>query len=209
MRCVLFSVPPNRHSPLDSLIQWLTSSSSSRSVISFRSSIIHPCTLQSEHTFTGISKPAVFSEHADEPRFARFKHKLVHHVMPPPAPGTPPFDYEADHRRAMTILLNQHGANSLDNTTLVIMADVDELPSAQTIRLLKGCEGWGAKIHLLLRNFIYSYEWELVNPSWRAAVQTWSQDVWYGHSATRGQGELQAIADSGWHCRSVFSYRSF
>jgi beta-1,4-mannosyl-glycoprotein beta-1,4-N-acetylglucosaminyltransferase len=135
----------------------------------------------------------------DEPRFARFKHKLVHIVMPPPAPGTPPFTYENDHRRAMTALLSEHAANS---TTLVLMADVDELPSPETVRLLTVCEGWGDRLHLLLRNFLYSYEWELVRPSWRAAIEVWGPNAYYGHGM-KSEGEVQALANSGWHCRFV------
>jgi beta-1,4-mannosyl-glycoprotein beta-1,4-N-acetylglucosaminyltransferase len=163
--------------------------------------------VESKHTFTGISKQAVFYEHMNEPRFERFQHKIVHYVMPAPAPNTPPFDYEADHRRAMTKLINEHiAADSSSytdgNPALVIMADVDELPSAQTISLLKGCEGWGSVMHLSLRTFLYSYEWELPNTaSWKAAVRTWVPSQYYGHSVRTGKGEAVALADSGWHCR--------
>jgi beta-1,4-mannosyl-glycoprotein beta-1,4-N-acetylglucosaminyltransferase len=153
---------------------------------------------QSEHTFTGLPKDAVFAQHAEEPRFVRFKHKLVHTIMPAPVPGTPPFTYENAHRSAMTELL---GANGADNATLVIMADVDELPSAETVRLLQGCEGWGTRVHLLLRNFIYSYEWELVRPSWRAAIEVWGPGAYYGHGIKKG--EVVALSNSGWHCRFV------
>jgi len=159
--------------------------------------------VESNYTFTGLPKSSVFLEHKDEARFARFSHKLVHHIMPPPTPGTEPFTYENAHRDAMTQIINENGGRSSDHTTLVIMADVDELPSAQTIHLLKGCEGWGDRIHLSLRSFLYSFEWELVTPSWRAALQKWGPGQYYGHSPRKGQ-EVSALADSGWHCSFCF-----
>jgi hypothetical protein len=43
-----------------------------------------------------------------------------------------------------------------DSKHLVIMSDLDELPSSTTIRLLKGCD-FGMKIHLQLKNYLYRY----------------------------------------------------
>jgi beta-1,4-mannosyl-glycoprotein beta-1,4-N-acetylglucosaminyltransferase len=145
-----------------------------------------------------LPKEAVFSLHKDEPRFARFSNKTVHILLAAPAPGTPPFEYEAEHRREMTRQLNAHGAMP---GTLVLMADVDEIPSAHTVQLLRSCSGWGPRLHLGLRNFLYSFEWELVDISWRAAVEEWGPNSWYGHS--KHEGTTYALADSGWHCRCV------
>jgi beta-1,4-mannosyl-glycoprotein beta-1,4-N-acetylglucosaminyltransferase len=139
----------------------------------------------------------VFSEHKNETRFARFAHKLVHLVMPAPAPNTPPFTYENAHRHKMTSLLDSHNVHAGD---LVVMSDVDEIPSAASLRLLRGCSGWGTRIHLSMRAFLYSFEWELVTPAWRAALQVWGPGEYYGHSP-REDGHVTALADAGWHCR--------
>lgn len=72
------------------------------------------------------------------------------------------------------------------DSTVVLMGDVDEIPRAETVGLLKACvfedgesddwdwgegrmrkgvdPGWG-KIHLQLRQYLYSFEWPTV--SWR------------------------------------------
>lgn len=44
----------------------------------------------------------------------------------------------------------------MDAEVLVIMSDVDEIPSRHTISLLQACD-FGHSIHLQLRNFLYRY----------------------------------------------------
>ena len=71
--------------------------------------------------------------------------------------GQDPFDVEATTRNEMTMFLKQEMARLYpDSKHLVIMSDLDELPSSATIRLLKGCD-FGEKIHLQLKNYLYRY----------------------------------------------------
>lgn len=91
--------------------------------------------------------------------------------------------------------------------TLVIMSDVDEIPSWHTLALLKACD-FGNSIHLLLRNYVYSFEWYLGMSSWRASVHRFilpeSPDgedaTYYQHSLSTTTG----LSDSGWHCSYCF-----
>lgn len=89
------------------------------------------------------------------------------------------------------------------------MSDIDEIPSKHTISLLRACE-FGSSIHLLMRNYLYSFEWYLGMSSWRAQVHHFSPSglrpdsssskVLYRHSLTSDT----ALSDSGWHCSFCF-----
>lgn len=69
--------------------------------------------------------------------------------------GQEAFDVEAKTRDAMTLFLKSHMAEfAPDAKPMVIMSDIDEIPSAHTLRLLKVCD-FGKSIHLQLRNFLY------------------------------------------------------
>ena len=83
---------------------------------------------------------------------------------------------------------------------LVIFADVDELPSIHTMRLIQACDA-PSPLHLQLRNFVYSLEWPLGLSSWRAQVHKWVKGKsFYKHS----KSTEVSLADSGWHCSFCF-----
>lgn len=137
----------------------------------------------------------------------------------PLKPEQSPWDVEAATRDTMTQLLRAH-INQPDHAKtpfLVVMSDVDEIPSHHTLRLLKACD-FGSKIHLQLRNFMYrfveslrkvtsiiltrsrSFEWYLGPSSWRASVHLWNGLSYYRHS----KSTESILADSGWHCSYCF-----
>ncbi|KAG7626660.1 Glycosyl transferase family 17 [Arabidopsis thaliana x Arabidopsis arenosa] len=53
---------------------------------------------------------------------------------------------------------------------LLIMSDVDEIPSRHTVNLLRWCNEITQIPHLRLKNSLYSFEFLLDNKSWRASV---------------------------------------
>ena len=153
-------------------------------------------------TFTGRPRPLTFSENRD--RFAHFSHKIVYSSLlgPPADPSVEedPWIWEAHQRDSMSDLLRSH----LPSTTrhpLVIFSDVDEIPSAHSIRLLKGC-AFDSPLHLQMRTYMYSFEWPLdASSSWRAQVHEWDQaKTYYRHS----KASDRALADAGWHCSYCF-----
>ncbi|KAG8774901.1 hypothetical protein FRC12_001771 [Ceratobasidium sp. 428] len=163
--------------------------------------------IESDRTFTGLPKPTYFKEALSTPRFSRFAPKITYALHPgrTPKPGESPFAVEAEQRAAMTRLLS----SSLPATgrspplasrptppPLVIMSDVDEIPAAHTIKLVKTC-AFPRVLHLQLRNYVYSFEWPSGWGSWRAAVHEWSAGSFYRHSMA---GDV-VLADAGWHCR--------
>ncbi|PWN22613.1 glycosyl transferase [Microstroma glucosiphilum] len=83
--------------------------------------------------------------------------------------------------------------------SLILMADVDEIPSRATMKLLKACTA-PLPIHLQMQNYIYSFEWVTDARSWRAQVHLYGEDFSYIH----GKASEVAIADAGWHCSFCF-----
>lgn len=138
----------------------------------------------------------VLQDALETTRFARFAHKITYRLHPGRVPTTSEsaFAVEAEHRDAMTRLIAA-SASGLE-APLVIMSDVDEIPSGHTIELIKQC-AFPKVLHLQLRNYVYSYEWPSGWRSWRAQVHEWAPGSYYRHSKA---GE-DILADAGWHCR--------
>lgn len=156
--------------------------------------------LEANATFTGIPKPLSFAENLE--RFAFARPKIVYDRLPIATRSSPgrrdePFDVEAGHRRALNSLLRRSGIAAGD---VVIMADADEIPSPETVQLLRWCEGVPAVMHLQLENYVYSFEFPVDRGSWRATAHVFSERTAYQHSR---QSDL-ILADAGWHCSYCF-----
>ena len=155
--------------------------------------------IESLRTFTGKEKPLTYR--LNKHLFAFAEHKIRHVVMElPPLNGRDPFILERMQRQRMDSELEKlHLRAGID---LVIMADVDEIPSAATMSLLQNCIV--PSMHLSLKTYRYSFE-HLVDTtsSWRPKVVLYKQ-VGYGHSR-----EFDNLLDSaGWHCSFCFRYIS-
>lgn len=157
--------------------------------------------LESNSTFTGFVKPLLFASNRDKFKFVesrltygviggRFKRKEN------------PFIEEAYQRVALDQLLKIAG---IEDDDLLIMSDVDEIPSAHTINLLRWCDDIPPVLHLQLRNYLYSFEFFLDNKSWRASIHR------YQTGRTRYAHYRQAdllLSDAGWHCSFCFRHIS-
>ncbi|KAI9000452.1 glycosyltransferase family 17 protein [Trametes punicea] len=157
--------------------------------------------VEADRTFTGRPKNLTFASHAD--RFAAFGDNIVHSVFHGRTldPGESPFVNEAAQRRHMNDLLSAHVRADAE-PPLVIFSDVDEIPSAHTIKLLQACEAPNP-IHLQMREYLYSFEWPAGEGSWRAQVHRLGAD---GSGYNHGQVAEWKLADSGWHCSFCFRY---
>ncbi|XP_018916013.2 beta-1,4-mannosyl-glycoprotein 4-beta-N-acetylglucosaminyltransferase [Bemisia tabaci] len=164
--------------------------------------------LESNTTFTGIPKPLFFEENRG--RFSFAEDKIAHSVFPgrvakPPSlysrivgiPDENPFTLESDTRDAMNDLLESAGISEGD---LLIMSDVDEIPSSHTVQLLQWCDGAPSTLHLQLRHFMYSFEFPVDLSSWRATVHVYDSATRYRHTR---QADV-ILADAGWHCSFCF-----
>jgi beta-1,4-mannosyl-glycoprotein beta-1,4-N-acetylglucosaminyltransferase len=123
--------------------------------------------LESNTTFTGLPKPLNFSMNRQQFEFAEAKLKYGTAGGWPLSPGESPFVQEAHQRVVLDRLLRDSGIWEDD---LVIMSDVDEIPSGHTINLLRWCDNIPPLIHLELRYYLYSFEFLVGYESWRAEV---------------------------------------
>ncbi|KAJ7129022.1 glycosyltransferase family 17 protein [Mycena crocata] len=156
--------------------------------------------IESNATFTGLPKDLYFAENRQ--RFAKFDKKISYRFVPgyPLEEGQTAFARESNTRDQMTKLLRSHMAEFVPDTqSIVIMSDIDEIPAAHTVELLRTCD-FGQSIHLQLRNYLYSFEWLVGLTSWRASVHVWGPDSFYRHS----QSGDTVLSDAGWHCSYCF-----
>lgn len=153
--------------------------------------------LESNSTFTGLPKRFAFAGFRDEFKF--LEPRLTYGQVPGRfKKGENPFIEEAYQRLALDYLLKQAGIQDDD---LLIMSDVDEIPSRHTINLLRWCDGIPPILHLRLRNYLYSFEFLVDNNSWRASIHVYEAGkTRYAHY--RQSDEI--LADAGWHCSFCF-----
>lgn len=155
--------------------------------------------LEANSTFTGLPKPSFFAINRDQFKFveSRLTYGTTRGIA---RKGENPFIEEAFQRVALDQLLQIAG---IDDDDLLIMSDVDEIPSGHTIDLLRWCDDIPPVLHLELRNYLYSFEFRLQDKSWRATVHR------YQKGKTRYVHYRQTdylLADSGWHCSFCFRY---
>ncbi|GAA5938196.1 hypothetical protein JCM3775_002913 [Rhodotorula graminis] len=173
--------------------------------------------LESDRTFTGLAKPRILSAALDaDPRFKPYLPKITYRPFTGAelAAGESPFEQEIALRRAMTDLLrSEYPADPHTPPPVLLLSDVDEVPSRKTAALVEACAfaapelGKGSALHLGMRSFLYSFEWEEggETSSWRATAVEWPQrgrgsDEFYRH----GKVTERVLANSGWHCSWCF-----
>ncbi|GJN35484.1 hypothetical protein PR202_gb24267 [Eleusine coracana subsp. coracana] len=108
--------------------------------------------LESNATFTGIPKSLSFYENIN--RFVFAGSKIVYDILSIDLDvgfTKQPFHVEAYHRRALNMLIRRSGIAVGD---VLIMADADEIPSPETLQLLKWCDGIPPVMHLELKNYM-------------------------------------------------------
>ncbi|XP_055828704.1 uncharacterized protein LOC129896767 [Solanum dulcamara] len=157
--------------------------------------------LESNSTFTGLPKLHNFALNRDQ--FKYIEPRLAYgNIGGRAKKGENPFFEEAYQRVALDQLLRLAG---IEDDDLLIMSDVDEIPSAHTINLLRWCDDIPHVLHLHLRNYLYSFEFQIKHRSWRASVHR------YQSGKTRYAHYRQSdyiLADAGWHCSFCFRHIS-
>ncbi|KAI4387735.1 hypothetical protein MLD38_000143 [Melastoma candidum] len=155
--------------------------------------------LESNSTFSGIPKKLAFAENREQFKFV--EPRLTYGVIGGRfAKGENPFVEEAYQRIALDHLLRIAG---IEDDDLLIMSDVDEIPRADTINLLRWCDDIPSILHLQMRNYLYSFEFPLDDKSWRASVHRYRKgETRYVHY--RQTDDL--LSDAGWHCSFCFRH---
>jgi hypothetical protein len=158
--------------------------------------------VESTRTLSGRRKRTYFEENKERFRFAM--DKIVHRVIDDLTPDTPPGDFsnEAYTRRRIGEMLAEDIRPSIGS--LVLQSDVDEVISRDTLRLLKTCQGYPSSLHLNVKNYLYSFEFPLLDAGyWRPKVVTVTTEdnpIAYTH----GRAGSTLLMDAGWHCSWCF-----
>jgi len=155
--------------------------------------------LEANSTFTGIPKSLSFFENFS--RFGFAGSKIVYDMLSigelDTGPRRQPFHVEAYHRRSLNMLIRRSGIAVGD---ILIMADADEIPTPETVQLLKWCDGIPPVMHLEMKNYMYSFEFPVDDNSWRATAHVYNERTSYRHSRRSNL----ILADAGWHCSFCF-----
>ena len=173
-----------------------------------------------DHTFTGIQKRHMRLPQLLAGRLAFAAHKIIGDRLSLQTTGedlltgvnlnsdeTSNFAREASARSQMTGLL--HSARvGLQEDDLVVMSDLDEIPSAEALSLLRDCWGYGDAIHLQLRNYLYSFEFPVPDGAGmlrpkvlRYTATPEGPSMLYTHFQRSSDF---ALAGAGWHCSWCF-----
>lgn len=128
----------------------------------------------------------------------KIKYELVDDLSPLPKD---PFDNERHLRERMDFLLSSAGVRPND---IVLMSDLDEIPTPHTITLLKQCSEWPSPLHLQMKNYLYSFEFPVQDDGyWRPKAVRWGGP---GSSYNHAKGGDVMLANAGWHCSWCFRY---
>eukprot|EP01107_Rhizomastix_libera_P003031 TRINITY_DN15324_c0_g1_i1.p1 TRINITY_DN15324_c0_g1~~TRINITY_DN15324_c0_g1_i1.p1 ORF type:complete len:371 (-),score=21.06 TRINITY_DN15324_c0_g1_i1:13-1125(-) len=163
--------------------------------------------LEADRTFTGHKKPLVLHNNINRFKFAIDAKKLVVGVtkdLTELEPGVSPFKNEGKMRSIMgDFLVN---IVKIQPDDLLITTDCDEIPYRHTIQLLKTCQGWPAKLNLMMQSYSYSFEFkEPYDYQWAGAVRRYvnGTDPYCRYGC---QSEITALSDAGWHCSYCFRF---
>lgn len=177
-------------------------------------------------TFSGEPKELSFEAHKE--RFAFAKEKIVYAAV------TGLHEYDPSKTRSREdpfvneVLMRQAVSSVIDDQTpeegdIILQSDVDEIPSAQAIRTLKNCQGWGDIIHLGMPTYLYSFEFPMLRKThegssgddgvkqgegwgtrqWRASAKRFHKGF-TGYTHSRQSDTILEYA--GWHCSFCFRY---
>ncbi|EPS37465.1 hypothetical protein H072_8841 [Dactylellina haptotyla CBS 200.50] len=150
--------------------------------------------IEGNRTFTGDIKPLIFAENRHRFEFAESKifYEETSTLLQEPHD---PFDNEKKSRDHATNIIK---SLNLEESDLIIISDVDEIPNRDTIELLKACQGYPRYLHLEMKSYMYSFEFPAPRAQWRGMIGQIGADgdIEYDH---RRMGDI-ILANSGVHC---------
>jgi len=153
----------------------------------------HFIVLEADRTFTGRQKPLYLNDSLHQ--FLWAKDKLRYHFyegLQELEAGEDPFKNEGKMRKFLNKIVSKYARNG----DVIICSDVDEMPSRQTAQLIKECTGYPTNMNLMLRMYLYSFEFFLVDDQEsRSAHITLYNDTHFQY--THGRHSDYLLADSG------------
>jgi len=151
----------------------------------------HHVIAEATQTHRGVPKPLCYQENAD--RFAPWADRIIHVVAD--LPDLPPWGREHYQRDQAWPVIDARA----DDTDIVIIGDVDEIPSPE----LLSWNGPGA-ISARMRTTLFAVDWEvpqsLIPPTCVAATVSCLRGHGGSLAAVRdSRNSYPVLADGGWH----------
>ena len=160
--------------------------------------------VEATKTHQGNDKPLFFDDNKN--KFSKYKDKIVHIVVDDMPEGDDNWKRENHQRNAIS-----NGLDKLNDTDLVIIGDVDEIPDTNTLKHLKE-NGLDSSVALEMDFYYYNLE-NKHNQKWYLAKvlpygelrKSNPQDIRFSKSGTKDtldKIEHKIQSNGGWH----FSY---
>ena len=141
-------------------------------------------------------------------RISKWEHKIVYIYDENPIVGFEYWEAEVYYRNLIGVA-GLEKIRDLEQDDLVIVTDIDEMPHASFLEVLKTYDGFKTAVNLHMLWSYYSYKW--VNPkSWSInAIVSIGELIRVGNQTNRVRFDLLSITDGwstgpdmivGWHC---------
>ncbi|EEH03560.1 glycosyl transferase [Histoplasma capsulatum G186AR] len=183
--------------------------------------------VESNTTFTGHPKPLLLTDPSVWAKFARFHHKIIHHIVEGDVKNVrKAFSREKFQRNAgftqLFPTLGQPNAKSplalLPATApqlgdVIIVSDIDEIPRPATVTLLRICS-FPRRVNLRSRFYYYSFQWLHKGPDWAHPQATYYEgmentikpdDLRKGSILQKLFVPKTDLFNASWHCSSCFA----
>ena len=178
--------------------------------------------VESNVTFSGAPRPYRYPANAEQ--FAFAKDKIIYgqvgnlHLSSASKLREDPFENERRMRQGVSDIIDKLAKPPVDS--IILQSDVDEIPSARAIDLLKHCTGWSNAIHLGMPSYLYSFEFPMQRETGdsihvnngegygprqsRAAAKVYRPGIYNGFTHSRSSDSILELA--GWHVTFGFRY---
>ena len=162
--------------------------------------------LEAETTFQEGSKPLRLLENWK--RFEPFHAKIIHHVVNFTGSHLPKGD-TWEHERFIRNAMFDQALKTLPEEQapaqgdVLLVADIDEIPRASTIKTLRNC-AFPPRVTLRSQFYYYSFQWQHRGEQWAHPQATY----YAGPEGTIGAEDLRSgeadaeLFNAGWHCSS-------
>lgn len=167
-------------------------------------------------TFTGHPKPLAIKDNFD--RFKPYAAKIKYHLLEYPPDFNPKrtWDREDLQRDATFTQVFPHltGADAPARRDVIVVADVDEIPRPETLRVLRACS-FPRRLTLRSRFYYYGFQFAHRGAEWAHPQATFYEGLSgtvLPNNLRNGDGGLQPwiywdkadLWNSAWHCSNCF-----
>jgi beta-1,4-mannosyl-glycoprotein beta-1,4-N-acetylglucosaminyltransferase len=160
---------------------------------------------ESDRTFTNQKKPLFIKENWD--LFKRFHSKLIHHQVDYTGTNlTTTWEREHFQRNSMfdQVLPRLQGEQAPEQGDIIIIADVDEIPTPKALKILRNCAS-APKMVMRSHWYYYSFQWlRMAENGYHPHATFYNGNNTVRPVDLRTSGAELQIYEGAWHCSYCF-----